>query len=293
MQAVLGSGALEGRWYQVGSWANANAGHAFCNSVGGFAPISRMANVQSIYGDLPGLRSPYTYWSGFKKSNEGGWRVFQSANGNTDVRKSLTWCEGDTRGSDDKCARAHPEDGCFKSKKCYHESFFANSLCLKTTPPYEIAVDSVADAFATFVTFSDAAGHGCYCAALANDEPGIGGAADLTDTICKQWYAARKCTQDAGGACAAETDLSYIWTSDCRSNEDPCKEALCDMDRQFAAQLNAQSGASLTSIDRGTDCIPSGNNPGLDSCCVAANPWESMRYNSNIHDCVSGVIVDI
>merc|ERR1712110_1068121 len=131
MQAVLGSGALEGRWYQVGSWANANAGHAFCNSVGGFAPISRMANVQSIYGDLPGLRSPYTYWSGFKKSNEGGWRVFQSANGNTDVRKSLTWCEGDTRGSDDKCARAHPEDGCFKSKNAIMNHFLLILYVLK------------------------------------------------------------------------------------------------------------------------------------------------------------------
>jgi len=284
------AGIIEGSWYKVGAYGTADAAHAFCASEGGFAPISRTASVMSIYKDLPGLVTSSTYWTGIKKSS-GQWRVYQSAQGNTNAVRTPFWCSGDNQGSNEACSRSHAADGCFTSKRCNAEQ--SNSLCLNVNAPFEITIDSVADAFSTFVTFSDAAGHGCYCSALANDEGAKGGAADATDKICKQWNAARKCTQDAGGACAAETDLSYVWTSDCRSNQDDCKEALCNLDREFATQLNAQSGASLTSVDINTDCVPSSNNPGFDSCCVAAIPWESMRFNSNTQDCVNNAIVEV
>lgn len=156
--------------------------------------------------------------------------------------------------------------------------------------------------------------YGCHCFPNSDSAQdrivgGLGQPVDDLDGQCRSLYRCKKCVDiEFPGACDADQGkYKYTVTGatiDCSSNTEPCKEAQCECDKDFAMQMGTfwddanhnvfywlnkkniatQANAGNAVFDYTATCVPSGANLTPDACCGNAFP-SKIPYNTGNRAC--------
>jgi len=282
-------GITEGTHYRNGGAANAENAKAFCESEGGFLPMSANASHMFNYLQLSGSSNGY-YWTGFRKTG-GNWNADPGS--------------GDASFTDnafqDVCAMTYAYEGQSNNAKAITYPVSCSgptvaTICLKTVSAAPAEINSVVDAWNDMVTFPNAATHGCQCLNLLSDagQRYPGQPRDELDRVCLEWQNAIKCQRFEGGICGPrkEDELpSYTNYADCALNTDPCAAALCEINKKFATDVNNLNGVITPEEVKAPDvnCARAKAGPKYDSCCFT-DIYSSIRYDSVASLCVTGAV---
>jgi len=150
--------------------------------------------------------------------------------------------------------------------------------------------------------------YGCNCLILGDrpmSDPGHGPPIDALDTVCKQYKDCLKCARmEYGDMCIGEF-IKYKFKKiagalTCRNSENTCERALCECDKQFAANHVAQKDVfdeqyhMFWSTNNGgemwdpqndpTACPSNGGGPSTPQCC-GGNGLPFHLYNSDVKQC--------
>jgi putative hemolysin/uncharacterized protein YlzI (FlbEa/FlbD family) len=276
-------GITEGTHYKMGGRGNAEYAKAYCESKGGFLPMSENASDMWNYKQLSG--SSNYYWTGFRKTG-GNWNADP---GSGDA--SFT----DNEFMQNLCvmAYAYRTGANMLPASC---TTTLNFVCLKNVSAEPAEINSVVDAWNDMVTFPNASTHGCQCLNFLSDadQRYRGQPRDELDHVCLDWQNAIKCQRFEGGVCGPmkENELpSYTNYANCTLNNDPCAAALCEINRKFATDVNNLNGVITPTEVEGpaANCTRAQAGPKFDSCCFT-DIFSSIRYDSAASQCVAGVV---
>jgi len=283
-------GITEGTHYKNGGIANAEYAKAYCESEGGFLPMSTNTSHMFNYKELSGSNNGY-YWTGFRKTG-GNWNADPGSG-------DASFYDSAFSAFQNACCPAYAyQTGAIISPDSCASTTLA-VICLKvvsaqSAEPAEI--NSVVDAWNDMVTFPNASTHGCQCLNLLSDagQRYPGQPRDELDRVCLDWQNAIKCQRFEGGVCGPmkEDELpSYTNYANCTLNNDPCAAALCEINRKFATDVNNLNGViTPTEVEGPTaNCTRAQAGPKYDSCCFT-DIYSSIRYDSVVSQCVAGAV---
>ena len=140
--------------------------------------------------------------------------------------------------------------------------------------------------------------HGCWCGKLSSlPSVGLGGKAiDELDQICKNWNKARACTRLEGSNCYNQANDAMYEIVQAGSSlncvdTDACLLETCQIDSQYAAELEAWWGVNGAGFNFGSDIVTnptceSGQRNGLS--CPNANKCYTQNYSPSADDFILG-----